>query len=139
MNEEDVSYLWGPKPKVRSIAQQPAEYATASGCKVQLRSVHVEYFLAGIGEGHPDFWRAHVLHRVRKQANVVIEPPEGHISRYIIRAELNGSSCCLTLCWFNDDLNIESQLVEHLRAVDWAKQAVRPKVTEAKYEDYENY
>jgi hypothetical protein len=114
---------WDPKKQYKSIAQ-PSKYLTASGHEVILCEVHVEYFLLGIMEGHPDAWRAHVLNRVREQAWLVVkEPAERVIPRYVIRAVISDYRSWRTVCWFDNELaSLEKQIVANIGSVDWVKE-----------------
>lgn len=125
---------WDPKKQYTSIAQ-PSKFLTASGHEVILCELHIEYFLLGIMEGHPDCWRAHVLKRVRDQAWLVVkEPAEGIIPRYIIRAVVFDYSSQRTVCWFDDELaSLEKQLADNIGSIDWARETAGAKV------DYESY
>jgi len=137
-----------PKPVIRTskvvdwdaefstILTQPAEYLTASGHKVELRRLQIEYFLLGILEGHPDFFRDFVLERVYEEVSIVIkEPPEGVIPRYIIRALLHLYPSERTVCWFNDELvNLEDQIVENVSSIDWGKETAGDEPPS--YDDY---
>jgi hypothetical protein len=69
---------WDPNKEYSSIAR-PSEYTTASGHRVNLLALHIEYFLRGILEGHPDCWRAHVLHRLPATAKRLFPGPNGFV------------------------------------------------------------
>ena len=125
---------WDPTKEYSSIARE-SEYATASGHRVLLLSLHIQYFLRGFMAGHPDCWRALVLHRLPAKAKwlfgdsyglVVKELVEGIIPRYVLLAEFTDYSSGLVVCWFAEDLaDLEGQFVENIGTVDWVKHAVR--------------
>jgi hypothetical protein len=125
---------WDPTKEYSSIPH-PAEYTTASGHRVNLQAVHIAYFLRGILAGHPDCWRALVLHRLPAKAKwlfpgpnglVVKELVEGIIPRYVLLAEFSAYSSGLVVCWFAEDLaDLEGQIVENIGTIDWLKQAVQ--------------
>ena len=125
---------WDPTKEYSSIAR-PSEYTTASGHRVNLLSLHIQYFLRGFMAGHPDCWRALVLHRLPAKAKwlfpgpnglVVKELVEGIIPRYVLLAEFTDYSSGLVVCWFAEDLaGLEWQIVENIGTVDWVKQAVK--------------
>jgi hypothetical protein len=114
---------WDPQKKYTYVAQ-PTQYSTALGLNVNLFGLEIDYFLNGIMEGHPDAWRAHVLNRVRRMVSLVVkEPPDGVIPRYIIRATIGDCRSKRTVCWFDNELvDLESQIVENLGGIDWAKE-----------------
>lgn len=101
---------------------------------MNLLGLHIEYFLRGFLEGHPDCWRALVLHRLPERAKwlfpgpnglVVKELVEGIIPRYVLLAEFSDYSSGIVVGWFAEDLAaLEGQTVENIGAVDWVKQAV---------------
>ena len=102
---------WDPTKEYSSIAR-PSEYTTASGHRVNLQSLHIQYFLRGFLEGHPDCWRALVLQRLPAKAKwlfpdqnglVVEELVEGIIPRYVLLAEFSDYSSGLVVCWFAED------------------------------------
>jgi hypothetical protein len=123
---------WDPSKEYSSIAR-PSEYTTASGHRVNLLALHIEYFLRRIMAGHPDCWRALVLHRLPTKAKwlfpddnglVVKELVEGIIPRYVLLAEFSDYSSGLVVCWFAEDLaDLKGQIVENIGTVDWVKQA----------------
>jgi hypothetical protein len=45
--------------------------------RLNLLSLHIEYFLRGIMAGHPDCWRAHVLHRLPAKAKRLFPDDNG--------------------------------------------------------------
>jgi hypothetical protein len=124
---------WDPNKEYSSIAR-PSEYTTASGHRVKLLALHIECFLRGILEGHPDCWRALVLHRLPAKAKwlfpddnglVVKELVEGVIPRYVLLAEFTDYCSGLVVCWFADELtDLERRIIENIDTVDWVKQAV---------------
>jgi hypothetical protein len=124
---------WDPTKEYSSIAH-PSEYTTASGHRVKLHSLHIQYFLRGFMAGHPDCWRALVLHRLPANAKrlftnphglVVKELAQGIVPRYVLMGEFNDYPSRLVVCWFADDLaDVESQVVENIGTVDWVKHAV---------------
>jgi hypothetical protein len=125
---------WDPTKEYSSIAR-PSVYTTASGHRVHLDALHIEYFLRGFLEGHPDCWRALVLHRLPGRAKwlfpdpnglVVKELVEGIIPRYVLLAEFSDYSSGLVCCWFAQDfVYLDCQIVDNIGTVDWVKQAVR--------------
>src|SRR5262249_10067506 len=126
---------WDPEKKYTHVAQ-PSQYSTASGGKVVLCRLEIEYFLGGIMEGHPDCLRAHRLNDVRKAGWLIVkEPEDGTIPRYIIGATFSDYSSQRTLCWFDEELgNLEKRIVENIGSFDWAREtAGDPKLD---YEDY---
>jgi hypothetical protein len=124
---------WDPNKEYSSIAHA-SEYATASGHQVRLDALHIEYFLRGIMAGHPDCWRALVLHRLPAKAKslfpgpngfVVKELVEGIIPRYVLLAEFCDCSSGVVVCWFAEDLaDLEGRIAENIGTVDWVKYAV---------------
>jgi hypothetical protein len=123
MAEKDASYRLHRASEYR-IAQ-PTEYSTASGHKVILCKLRIQYFLEGISEGHPQCWRDSVINHVRQQSNILKEPPEKVIPRYIFLGDFYDFSSRLIVCWFGDNLTgIEEQITENLATIDWEKRAV---------------
>ena len=121
MAEKDSSYRWHGDYRIAD----PREYSTASGHKVILCDLRIKYFLEGISEGHPQCWRDFVINRVRQQSNILWEPPEKVIPRYIFSGNFYDFLSRLIVAWFGDHLTgIEEQITEYLATIDWEKRAV---------------